>query len=123
MTDKIEVNLKQAIEFASKGYGVQCFVLAKPDKGDQLKRRSSGDQIIYQHTKLMLSLKGSDPTKGTMQVAWKKTKKELWDKDATKAFTRSDIQKSMIKHGCHDGSCVAYLANKLQVLRRVNGEA
>jgi len=118
MTDKIEVNLKQAVEFAAKGYDVTCYVVTQPLA---TKKRASGDQIIYQKTMLMLSMKGVDPTKGTMEVAWKKTKKDLWSKDVTQPYSRSDIEKSMSKHGCPDSSCVSYLTNKLEVLRRVNG--
>lgn len=119
MNDKLQVELKQAIDFAAKGYDIECYlIVSKPGNGKKV-RHARGDAIISKDDMIALSLNGREPQKGKMAPSWRKTKKELWSSDITATYPRHKLVSTMAKHGYKDPTFVSYLANKLHCIRKV----
>lgn len=115
----IQVSLAQASKFLELGYEVSCFIDPPALANGKTKRGPNRHPQMAPDTMLGLSLNGKGPTKGQYQASWLKTKKDLWDKDMTKTYSRTFIFDTLVSHGHNpsDGSIVSYLTNKCKVLR------
>lgn len=119
MSEKVKVTVEQAVEFAKKGFAVECYVLPGFAAEPKPIKRWRSQPIIYPDTMLMLGLKGSEPKQGLLGAAWLKTKQDLWGKDATAQHPRLVIQKKLEQYGSTDASAIPYLTNKLGCLVRL----
>lgn len=117
MSDKLSVSLKEAVDWAKKGYEIECFVMISPSvsntkKGKRIKQFVAATSIVT------LSHDGREPIKGDLLSVWTKVKKELWTKNATANYTRAQVDEVIRKHAGPNKSWIfSNLCGRLKCIR------
>jgi len=112
---KIKVDLHAAVEFAQKGFEIECYVI--PDKHAPNKTKKRGT-IVPKDAMIGLSLEGRPPRKGKSVEWWNTLEKKLWGKDVTKTYPRSAIDKEIESLGAFS-SFFSHLLNAYGLIRVV----
>ncbi len=117
--NKIKVDVKQASEFMTAGYEVECYVIMPkvlPGKGKEFRA-----PFIPTDAKLRLSLEHEGPVKGVYRLAWNQLKDKLWaNGDLSETHTRGEVE-DVIKNfnSKIDAGFFTYLVNQKKCLRVV----
>ncbi len=119
--NRIKIDVKQASEFMTLGYEVECYVLMTKAKATKALHKHYAP-IIAADANLMLSLEKEGPSKGAYQVTWNRLKKKLWiNGDISETHTRSEIEEAITQIAPDtDPGFFTYLVNNKQCLRVVD---
>lgn len=119
--NKIKIDVKQAAEFMTLGYEIECHVLIPTVKQTPIKQRTI-NKVIPADAEIRLSVDNEGPTKGQYLLAWNQLKDKLWTNgNLTETKKRSTIE-AMIEHinPKLDAGFFTYLVNNKKCLRVVD---
>lgn len=119
---RVQVDLKQAVEFAAQGFEIECYVLPQkhqPTTKTKKKLPHERNASVRMSDIVTLSLDGAPPTQGNIGRAWPGIRNELWGDDITKSYTASRVKDVLLKHGAKPWD-LTYLIHTSHVIRKLH---
>lgn len=118
MTDRIEVTLNQAIDFARKGCHVVCYVEPGTIATSKRPGKKSNAPRITSERLITIDLEGEPPRQGESAKAWIALQQHFWGIDIKTRVPYKDIIDYIKSYGVNQ-SVASQLLHKFKVLRVV----